>query len=263
MNSVRKAFLLVLFVALPGLNGCAPFLPIPTGIPEPYNETTLGRLQVGKSSRDGVASVLGHADAQLDGGRIWIYGQSRMITVDGIQQYQSLLVMFEGETLDYYEALEARYGCWDAGLCLVSGWVGVAVGREPLRLEREKIAVVTKRQDDSEARHFEPGAGQCAVYVYKKANLILGRDYPPAVTLGSLRDEPLHYKGYIFHVLPAGPRRLTVEGEIAEFNCPGGARMYFEVVQDVHLSSSELLIHNVPPGKGEEALGDRNLLITW
>ena len=253
---------LVCFPLLLLINGCA--LPLPADIPEPYQEQQLQRILRGKSTNEWVVSVFGQPDAQLEGGRIWLYGETRMLTIDGLSHdYQSLLVVFENNVVEFYEVLESKYGCWSNGLCLVSGWVDLPVDKTPVQLNREKTAVISRRKDDSEAKNFAPSDAQCGVYFYKEEKAFFGKDFAPSVSMGSVKDEPLHYKGYIFQTTSSGVHSFEAENQTIDFMCEGGSLMYFEVKHDVGWSNAEISIYRVDEREGKAAIMQRHLLITW
>jgi hypothetical protein len=247
------------------MGGCI----FPVDSPEPYDENRgkLVKILPGESSREWVASILGQPDAQLDGGNFWVYGETRMVIYDmagpGTHEYQSLLVIFKNEVVESYEILESRYGCWSAGLCLVSGWIDLPNKDRPATLDREKTAVVSLRDDDSQAKDFAPREEQCGVYVYKTENVLLGKQYAPPVSIGSIKDEPLHYKGYLFLEMPSGTHIFYTADRSIDFECEGGNLLYFEVELEVGWTDSELVVRRVNEKEGKAAITKRNLLLTW
>ncbi|MEH6587909.1 MAG: hypothetical protein V7720_15215 [Halioglobus sp.] len=225
------------------------------------------RIRAGESSRQWVTGVLGQPDAQLDGGNFWVYGETRMVIYDmagpGTHEYQSLLVVFKNEVVESYEILESRYGCWSTGLCLVSGWIDSPKKDRPATLDREKTAVVSQRHDDSQAKSFAPRKEQCGVYFYKAENIFFGKQYAPSVSIGSIKDEPLHYKGYLFLAIPSGTHIFSTVDRSIDFECEGGERLYFEVKQELGWTDSELIVRRVNEKDGKAAVTKRNLLLTW
>lgn len=244
------------------ITGCA--LPLPADTPEPYHDQKLQKILVGKSTSEWVISIFGQPDAQLDVGKVWLYGETRMVTIDGLNHdYQSLLVVLENNVVEYYEVLESKYGCWSNGLCLVSGWVDLPIDKNPVKLDREKTAVISLREDDTKAKNFAPNDEQCGVYIYKEEKAFIGKDFAPAVSMGPVRDEPLHYKGYMFQMIAAGDYSLVAHDQTIDFTCEGGSLMYFEVKHSVGWNDAEISIHRSEKQEGRAAIMQRHLLITW
>lgn len=260
---IRWVIAIASLISMIGVGGCA-FFGFPADLPEPYDQGKLLKIRAGESSQEWVASILGQPDAQLDNGNIWLYGETRMVTLDGLNHdYQSLLVVFENDVVEHYEVLESKYGCWSTGLCLVSGWVDIPVNKAPVRLNREKTALVSDREDDFQAKNFSPIKERCGFYLYKKEIGLFGKQYPPPVSMGSIKDEPLHYKGYIFEAVHLGAHTFTVEDQSMDFECEGGGLLYFEVDQDVGWNDSEFTVRHVTQEEGKAAIAERNLLVTW
>lgn len=245
------------------LSGCI----WPTLNPDPYHDDILRNIKIGASDRNELASFLGQPEVKLNNDQFWIYGQSTIIIHDTLGShlhvYQSLLVEFENDVVKSFDVIVERYGCWKNGLCLVSGWPLPTPWGGPVFLGPERAAIVSHRDDDHSAKKFETVQKKCSIYLYKKENLFFGKDHPPTITMGPARDEPLHYKGYLFARVPSGKQRVESGNDIAEFECQSGSLLFFEIEQDMGWDNTDVEINRVKVDEGKEAIQKRNLLITW
>ncbi len=240
---------------------------IPVSHPEPYPIGLIDRIVPGRTDKGDLEALLGQPQVSLQNGAIWIYGQSRVVLWDtgGPDQhdYQALLLEFDDERVSSVELLEDKYGCWSSGLCLVSGWPLFEEDNAPAFLDRELTAVVSRRDDDAQAKRFLPDAGACSLYIYKRQNLFWGREYAPPISIAGVKDEPLHSSGYLWLKVPPGSQQL-VSGELEKtISCTAGGLQFIEIEQHMTLTTGGLRAHEVPAESGKAAVRERHLLLHW
>ena len=87
----------------------------------------------------------------------------------------------------------------------------------PKKLDRRFSAISSKGSDDREAKVFSPDKDMCSVYIYKEFDFFQ-LPYPPTVTLGRLKDEPVPGSGYLHINVSRGQHLMQVDNESVEFN---------------------------------------------
>lgn len=250
---------------------CAPrFL---TNNPLPYHDWEFPRVKIGSSTREDVVGILGQPQLKLEGGSLWIYGRTRAAFTDGFgfyeHDYRAILIEFSEGVIEAKDMVQGKglsvVGCSRKfGLCLKPGWDSRSDGNgEPRTLSRRYSAVTSLREDDEQAKRFKLDDARCAVYVYSGRNFFRD-DTPPALTIGTARDEPVPPGGYLNFQYPPQRLHLIAGRNTANIDCQAGSLHFYKL--DKYLATDEDNIHikSVSPDEGRKAIKNkRRLLITW
>jgi len=109
---------------------------------------------------------------------------------------------------------------------------------------------------------FRPDEGMCSIYVYKEFDFFQ-LPYPPTVTLGTVKDEPMSPKGYLYVNVSPGQHFIQAHNESVEFNCDKEDLIFYAVSNHGFISDPETEIRRISAERGKKEVLDRRLLVTW
>jgi hypothetical protein len=260
-------FLLVVLAATNLLNGCTSLVSYPVSNPEPF--TDRGKIGSDATSRDEITSLFGQPDLKLSQDEIWIYGETRIfmerVPPPHAHEYFALLIRFDQDLANGYNIIKTAYPsqlCWPNDMCLEGHWVPIDEENGPKKLDRMFSAVTSRGSDDRSAKSFSPAKEECHIYVFRSFDFFQ-LPYPPSVTLGPFRDEPVPDNGYLFVKIKPGSHRLEAHDHHIDFHCDAGDLHFYTVSNRGFVSEPETKIEQVSEGFGREKVLDRRKLITW
>jgi hypothetical protein len=245
----------------------------PTNNPLPYSEAEFTSISI-DSTPDDVIELLGQPQLKLQGDSIWVYGRTRAVLTDGVggyeHDYRAILIEFSDgfvvskdvlhEKMSYSSQQIGEEICWSKsiGLCLQPVWDSRSDAKdEPKILSRKYSAVISRRDDDVQAKRFISDGVHCAVYVYGFSSM------PPSVTLDTIRDEPIPYNGYVYFQSLPRPLQLKAGHNIANIDCQAGSLHFYRISHDLFTAADDLRIKSVDPEEAKEVIRKQNLVVTW
>jgi hypothetical protein len=245
-------------------------IPFPTNNPLPYTGGEFTRVYVGSTSDD-VVELLGQPQIKLQGGSLWVYGRTRAASTDGLggytHDYRAILIEFSEGAVASKDIVHGEYltmpACWSEAhsLCLWPQWDSRSgANDEPKILSRRYSAVTSLREDDEQAKRFEPDDGQCAVYVYSDGNLF---SILPVLSIGTARDEPVPMGGYLNFQSPPQRLQLMAGENTADVDCQAGSLHFYKLGKYLATDGDNIHIKSVNPDEGRKAISWRHLLLTW
>ena len=254
--------LLIIILTL-SLSGC---LAIPLSVSKTYQQDLVESLQADGVTRSEVQEKLGAPDLTRDDGAIWMFGDLRHVFYLAtygsdmfVDDYQSLYLEFDGETVSHAEVIERRTGCSSTGVCMPMR--GERFDKDRGELISHDTVITSTREDDAMAKQFTSALQTCSVYVYTTEAVVdVAIDGAPATRLS--RDAYLHVQ------LPPGAHliRAAAEYDVDEdmhFDCAVGETVfvshhYLSGVIYRHDSAMEI----VSAKDGQSAVAVRSLVLS-
>lgn len=255
--------------------------------PLPYSQGEYGGVHIGQTPED-VLELLGQPHLKVQDDSLWVYGRTSAVWTDHLatywHEYRAILIEFGEGKVKYKNILHGDCGysyrdcsyhdmtCWSNRICLAPIWDARSDGEdEPKILSRRYSAVISRRDDDTQAKGFSPTAGHCAIYVYAEQsdfNSITASNFnpipkPPVLSVGSIRDEPVSDHGYLY--FQSLPQHLELKAGVNSENieCQAGALYFYELDKRWLADEDDIHIKSVSTDDGKKAVRKRLLLVTW
>ena len=251
----------------------------PTNEPLPYSQGELAGLHIGHTPED-VLELLGKPHLKVQDDSLWIYGRTSAVWTNHMgtywHDYRAMLIEFGEGKVKYKDILhgdcsylypDCRYQdmtCWNNHMCLAPIWDSRSDAEdEPKILSRRYSAVISHRDDDTQAKGFSPTAGHCAIYVYAEQSDFNSITKPPVLSVGSMRDEPVPDHGYLY--FQSLPQHLELKAGVnsANIDCQAGALYFYKLDKPWLADEDDIHIKSVSTDEGKKAVRKRLRLVTW
>jgi hypothetical protein len=243
-----------------------------------YEEAIQRSLSQGEVSRAKVIEMIGEPDVERSNGSIWIYEQPRHLALGGaitpggigggwLDEYQFMVVEFDGDLVSHVERVEDEMGCTSTGICRpLMPAVGPFPGSYGSSTYSENTVVASKRPDDNSAKTFQSVADMCSWYVYT-------RDLQANIEIDSNPFVPITDKTYLHILLKPGAHSIKApsgyedpfifEGAELVIECAGGDVVYLEEYIDKrYFGTSRYVIDKVKEDIGQKEILGRHLVIS-
>jgi hypothetical protein len=225
-NTFRHLCAFPLFAVL---SACIAF-PTSTGDDEPFTKTTLGFIEVGKSTKEDIVTAMPLPVEFLDGD-LWLYVKTRsegdttlLVWNSGRTfhnvDYRYLLIRFnkDGVVAHYKTSTsEKPEGCNRSGVCGIDS----------------TYMLVASQEQDQAVKLFDIPENRCGIYVYGKPRTAIHLRLD-GHKIGGLLGE----QGFIFERLYRGAHELIVSGPDVkgytpvEFSCKAGSSVFLRITAE-------------------------------
>jgi hypothetical protein len=258
-------------------------VPLSKKDPLPYSKGEFAEVHIGHTPEN-LLELLGQPNLKVQDDSLWIYGRTSAVWTDNIStywhEYRAILVEFGEGKVKHKDILHGDCGyfysdcsyhdmtCWGNRICLAPIWDARSDAEdEPKILSRRYSAVISRRDDDTQAKRFSPKAGHCAIYVYAEQSdfnsLKISIPKPPVISVGSIRDEPVSDHGYLYFQSVPQLIELKAGGNSANIECQAGAIYFYELDRRWLADEDDIRIKSVSTDEGKKAVRKRLLLVTW
>jgi len=265
MNSTLRYLSALPLLAL--LSACIAF-PTDFGDDEPFAEKRLAFIEVGKSTKEDIATAMPPLPIEFLGGDLWLYVKTRREAewflivfspsgggtgeLGGGTDYRYLVIRFDenGVVADYETSQsEKPEGCNRSGVC-VSG---------------STYMLVAPEEQDRVANQFGNPADRCGVYVYGESRTAIHIKLD-GHQVGALFGE----QGFIVEQPYRGAHELIVSGPNVkgytpiEFSCKAGSLVFFQITAErpgFFVGHFKIEVTQRDLEKGRQAINKRDLML--
>lgn len=248
------------------LSGCI-YLPIIE--PEPYKQDQLGKIHIGKTTRQEIVDMFGREGVARNSDSVWIYGQSRHVGYliiiipmakemphGYLEDYQFFVLEFDHDIVSHMEFIETAEGCSSTGICLVHH----VLDRADRRLS-DKSIISSEREDDHLAKAFLSVPDMCSLYIYTRSSVAsIEMDSNPVIFISN--ETYLHFllKPGAHKLRAIGPQRAITEQVI---DCLEDEIIFVEQYLETGIfTKNKLVIEITEESIGRDAILSKNLVLS-